>query len=136
MCECWPVVISTVWKVTTNISERWSQVSTSVLLYIAHRNGRNLIGIKTVPAYKSARSKIHKLYKAGLLFPVVSTKIRKRVILPSALYVCQIWTTLSNEDIWKLEYIQWHFPKTVHGFSIYPVTLSRIFNFGDWIVLA
>ena len=65
--------------------------------------------------FKSARSKIHSLYKVGLnsfqLSPVVCTTISKRVVLPTALYACELWSSLSNEDIRKLqvEYIQRHF---------------------------
>ena len=54
---------------------------------------------------KNARSRIDSLYKIGLnsfqLSPVFSTKIWKRVVLPSALYACELWTSLSNEDLYN-----------------------------------
>lgn len=64
---------------------------------------------------KAARSKINLLYSIGDnnsdIHPVVSAKIWKRVVLPSALYSCEIWSSLTLTEMQLLEYVQSHFSR-------------------------
>ena len=85
---------------------------------------------------KIARSKIHSLYPIGVncfqIHPIVSAKIWKRIVLPSAFYSCELWTALSKEDLNKIEYIQRHFSRITQGFSKYSPSLSCLANLGLW----
>lgn len=87
---------------------------------------------------KTARCKIHSLYSIGVnktgLHPAVSAKIWKRIVLPSAFYSCELWPTLSNTEIQKLEYIQKHFSRIVQGFSKFSPSLASISNLGLWTI--
>lgn len=58
-------------------------------------------------ACKNARSKIHSLHPVGVnnsqINPAVSAKIWKRIVLPSSLYSCELWTDITKKDQSKLE---------------------------------
>lgn len=49
-----------------------------------------------IRACKIARSKVHSLHPVGVnssqINPVVSAKIRKRIVRPSSLYSSELWT--------------------------------------------
>jgi hypothetical protein len=92
----------------------------------------------TERVYKAARSKIHSLYSIGVnnsdIHPVVSTKIWKRIVLPSAFYSCEIWPSITLTDMQQLEYLQRHFSRIIQGFSKFSPSLSSISNVGLWTI--
>lgn len=89
-------------------------------------------------ACKFARSEFHSLHPVGVnnsqINPVVSAKIWKRIVLPSSLFSCELWTDLTKKDQYKLEYTQRHFSRIVQGLSKYSPSLSCTSNLGLWSV--
>lgn len=68
---------------------------------------------------KTARSKIHSLNSIGVnnsdIHPAVFSKICKRIVLPIALYSCEIWPSLTLIDMQLLEYVQRHFSRIYYS---------------------
>ena len=97
-----------------NIAYVWRGIKTN----LSTKNSTAPGPLIVMPVKMQDQGFIH--YKIGLnsfqLSPVISTKIWKRVVLPSVLYACELWTSLSNEDIRNLEYIQRHFQGLLRDF--------------------
>lgn len=87
---------------------------------------------------RACKNAIHSLYPVGVnnsqINPVVSAKIWKRIVLPSSLYSCELWTDLTKKDLSKLKYTQRHFSRIVQGLSKYSPSLYFTSNRGLWSV--
>lgn len=74
---------------------------------------------RTQRAANKARQLIHSLKDIGLntngLNPLSSVIVWQRVILPSALYGCELWGQLARQDTETLERTQRHFARYVQG---------------------
>ena len=88
--------------------------------------------IKT--ACNKSRQQVCALKSAGLnsngISPIACVKIWQRVILATAMYGCEIWTTISDSCIEDLEKSQRHFARTVQNLNITSPSDTTIYNLG------
>ncbi|CAC5378926.1 unnamed protein product [Mytilus coruscus] len=76
---------------------------------------------RTDMACKKLKRNLHSLYNIGVnpngMSPVANTVIWKRVILPCALYACELWVQLNSTEIGMLEQAQRYFTRFILCFD-------------------
>ncbi|CAC5390339.1 unnamed protein product [Mytilus coruscus] len=87
---------------------------------------------------KKLKRKLHSLYNIGVnpngMSPVANTVIWKRVILPCALYACELWGHLNSTEIGMLEQAQRYFTRFILCFDKRSPNDSCISNLGLWTI--
>jgi len=91
---------------------------------------------RTEKACSKLKQNLHSLFSIGVkrdgMNPITNSIIWKRVVLPTALYACEIWGQISNHEREILEQTQRYFVRYILGFDKTSPTDSSISVFGLW----
>ena len=93
---------------------------------------------RTDIACKKLKRNLHSLYSVGMnpngMNSVSQTVVWKRVIIPTALYGCELWGTLTAIELVMLEQAQRHFARFALNFDKRSPNDSCICNLGLWTI--
>jgi hypothetical protein len=92
--------------------------------------------VRTTRACSKARRTIASLrdvgLKAGGLSPMCCVKIWRRVILPSAIYNCELWQNMQTSEFNELDLLQRYYSRIIQNFHIRSPKLVTTQTLGLW----